>query len=120
MFNTFYEERLSVEERNNSYHYADSFVATVAYDALWTLALALNKTNEMVQSLTREEILRKTLCNASDDESVIVSLENFTYTNRLMGCIVRWNLERTDFVGVSVIVITQSIIISSHKYNYSI
>ena len=89
--------------RNN---YTYTFVATVAYDALWTLALALNRTSEMVQRMTREEIMNTTQCEGSDEEAgrmwELVSLENFTYTNQLMGCIVRWNLERTDFVGVSV------------------
>ena len=78
----------------------------VAYDALWTFALALNRTNEMVGSLTREEILNTTQCGGTDEETgvqwEVVSLENFTYSNQLMGCIIRWNLERTDFVGISV------------------
>ncbi len=78
----------------------------MAYDALWTFAIALNKTNEMVGSLTREEILNMTQCRGTDEETgvewEVVSLENFTYSNQLMGCIIRWNLERTDFVGVSV------------------
>ena len=104
-FHTLYKERLS-EPLTNSSYYSHTFVATVAYDALWTLALALNKTNEMVQSSTRAEIMNTTQCEGSDEEAgrmwEIVSLENFTYSNRLMGCIVRWNLERTDFVGVSV------------------
>ncbi len=78
----------------------------VAYDALWTFALALNRTNEMVSSLTKEKILNMTQCGGTDEETgvewEVVSLENFTYSNQLMGCIIRWNLERTNFVGVSV------------------
>ncbi|XP_064390840.1 gamma-aminobutyric acid type B receptor subunit 2-like [Halichondria panicea] len=81
------------------------FLATIAYDAIWTLALALNRTNEMVGSLTREEILNMTQCGGTDEETgvewEVVSLENFIYSNQLMGCIIRWNLERTNFVGIS-------------------
>ena len=104
-FESVYRARLRTPQAmENNYTY--TFVATVAYDALWTLALALNRTSEMVQSLTREEILNRTQCEGSDESSgtvwELVSLENFTYSNQLMGCIVRWNLERTDFVGVSV------------------
>ncbi len=78
----------------------------MAYDALWTFAIALNKTNEMVLGLTREEILNMTQCGGTVEETgvewEVVSLENFTYSNQLMGCIIRWNLEKTNFVGVSV------------------
>ena len=104
-FEYFYRMRLlETESLINNYSYI--FFATVAYDALWTFAIALNKTNEMVGSLTREEILNMTRCGGTDEETdvewEVVSLENFTYSNQLMGCIIRWNLERTDFVGVSV------------------
>ncbi len=100
-FDSLYKRRIA---QNNNYTY--TFFATVAYDTLWTFALALNRTNEMVGSLTREEILNMTQCGGTDEETgvkwEVVSLENFTYSNQLMGCIIRWNLERTDFVGVSV------------------
>ena len=32
----------------------------------------------------------------------LVPLEQFTYSNGLMGCVIRWNLEQTSFSGVSV------------------
>ena len=117
MFSILYEENIIDGQRNISY-YSQSFVATVAYDALWALALALNTTNEMVQSLPRREILRMTGCERSGVEDEIVSLENFTYSNQLMGCIVRWNLERTDFVGVSVCLVEITNLKVRHKiYN---
>lgn len=87
-------------------NYTRSFVATVAYDALWTLAFALSKTDVMIRNSSREEVLNRTQCQGSDTISGIewelVALENFSYSNELMGCVVRWNLERTDFIGVSV------------------
>ena len=54
----------------------------------------------MMSTLTREDILNITKCEGFDTE--IVSLEKFTYSNHLMGCIIKWNLERTEYVGVSV------------------
>ncbi len=102
-FDSLYKRRLAINTQDN---YTYTFFATVAYDALWTFALALNRTNEMVGGLIREEILNMTQCRGTDEETgvkwEVVSLENFTYSNQLMGCIIRWNLERTDFVGVSV------------------
>ncbi len=80
-------------------NYTSVFFATVAFDALWTFALALNSTSEMVQSSTRQGIANLTGCNVPGE---LVPLENFTYSNKFMGCVIRWNLERTDFVGVSV------------------
>ncbi len=81
------------------YYHLDPFIAGFAYDALWTFALALNRTSDMVQNSTRQIITSLTGCNVPGE---LVPLENFTYSNQLMGCIIRWNLERTDFVGVSV------------------
>ena len=103
-FDSHYKRKLGTPQAQDNDTFI--FLATVAYDALWTLALALNKTNEIVGSLTREEILNMTQCGGTDEETgvewEVVSLENFTYSNQLMGCIIRWNLERTDFVGISV------------------
>ncbi len=78
-FDYLYKRRIA---QNNNYTY--TFFATVAYDALWTFALVLNRTNAMVGSLTREEILNRTRCGGTDEETgvewEVVSLENFTYT----------------------------------------
>ncbi len=53
----------------------------------------------MVQNSRRPVIVRLTGCTVPGE---LVPLENFTYSNEFMGCVIRWNLERTDFVGVSV------------------
>ncbi|XP_064390853.1 gamma-aminobutyric acid type B receptor subunit 2-like [Halichondria panicea] len=101
-FDSLYKRRLANNTQDN---YTYTFFATVAYDALWTFAIALNKTNEMVRGLTREEILNMTQCGGTVEETgvewEVVSLENFTYSNQLMGCIIRWNLAKTNFIGVS-------------------
>ena len=104
-FISLYEARLETPQaRRHNYTY--TLEATAAYDGLWTLALALNKTNEMISTLTREDILNMTDCERLDAEDGVyfdlLPLESFTYSNRLMGCIIKWNLERTKYVGVSV------------------
>ena len=58
----------------------------------------------MIQGMAWEEILNTTGC-LGEEAGVyweILPLENFTHMNRLMGCVIRWNLQRTNFVGVSV------------------
>ena len=90
-------------KRLESTNYTYSFSGSLAYDGLWSLAFALNKTNTMLQSMTREEVLNVTGCAVeSGIHWELVPLENFTNDNELMGCVIRWNLQRTDFVGVSV------------------
>ena len=71
----------------------------MAYDALWSLAFALNSTNQMMEEMTQQEILSITGCNLTGG---VMSLEDFTYDNEPMGCVIRWNLQRTNFIGVSV------------------
>ena len=78
----------------------------IGYDALWTFAFALDKTNHMLQEMTRDDILNTTGCLGENSRDgmrwELVSLGNFTNDNRLMSCVIRWNLQRTDFIGVSV------------------
>ena len=66
------------------------------YDAFWVLALALNNTNAMVESAN----ISGTGCE--NVTGSLVKLENFTYGNEMMGCLIQWNLQMTDFSGVSV------------------
>ena len=66
------------------------------YDVLWILAIALNNTMSMVNSGDVGQT------NCEDVPGSLVSLENFDHTNKRMGCIIRWNLNNTNFYGVSV------------------
>jgi hypothetical protein len=61
------------------------------YDALWALAMALNDTMTMVNNSDIDE----TGCLALNGS--MVPLEDFTYDNALMGCLIQWNLQRTNF-----------------------
>ena len=66
------------------------------YDVLWVLAKALNSTMAMVKSGN----INHTGCENSPGS--LVSLEDFNHTNMRMGCLIRWNLKNTNFLGVSV------------------
>ena len=68
----------------------------VIFDALWILALALNKTMSMVNSSDIEQT------NCGNVSGTLVNFETFNYKNAKMGCIIRWNLNNTNFSGVSV------------------
>ena len=81
-------------EENYTVHTA---VAVLGFDAVWALATALNKTAAMVQSGN----IRETGCEGRT-EGDLVPLEHFNYSNGLMGCVIQWNLQNTNFLGASV------------------
>lgn len=66
------------------------------YDVMWVLAIALNKTMMAVES----DNISETGCN--EVPGSLVPLEEFSYANEKMGCVIQWNLQQTDFSGVSV------------------
>ena len=70
----------------------------VVYDTIWILALALNKTLSMVD--TGNSSVIETGCENATGS--LVPLEEFSYSNEKMGCLMQWNLQRTNFSGVSV------------------
>lgn len=66
------------------------------YDVMWVLAVALNNTMTAVESGE----INGTGCDTVPGS--LVSLEQFSYRNEKMGCLIQWNLQRTNFSGVSV------------------
>ena len=66
------------------------------YDIMWVLAHALNNTATMVDSGNISET------NCGNMHGPLVPLNEFNYTNEKMGCLLQWNLQLTDFSGVSV------------------
>lgn len=70
--------------------------ASSVYDILWVLALALNDTMSMAASGNISE----TGCSGLPGS--LVNLEDFDHRNKLMGCLIQWNLQNTNFNGVSV------------------
>ena len=45
--------------------------------------------------------ISKTGCEEKGLEGDLVSLHEFNYTNGLMGCVIRWNLQQTNFDGIN-------------------
>ena len=62
------------------------------------MAIALNETMSMVEAGSSS--IEGTGCE--DKSGSLVPLENFTYNNEMMGCLIQGNLQRTNFSGVSV------------------
>ena len=98
-FNDEYLRRLDMAAARDNVTF--TFVAPIAYDAVWSLALALNKTNSML-AWPKERVVGKTNCQDDGIDLNGFRLDNFTYNHSLVGCVVRWNLAQTNFVGVSV------------------
>ena len=92
-FDAIYDERLKIDRSFTT----NRVISGISHDAVWTLALALNKTQEMFE---RNDINETGCAGVASGE--LVSLDEFTYSNALMGCVIRWNLEQTSFAGVSV------------------
>ena len=92
----------SAEEFDEIYHvrladseYDISTVYIIAFDTIWTLALALNKTEEMrLNNITTER--------CSDLTGELVPLSQFNYSNAYMGCIIKEHFHKVNFTGVSV------------------
>lgn len=85
-----YEERA----RNGSYDIINQ--AYKLYDVVWVLALALNSTNAMIE----ENVTMIPECENATGS--MVPLEEFDYSNELIGCLIRWNIQQTDFYGLTV------------------
>ena len=89
---------MEYEKRAHEGGYLIEDIGAYAYDAVWALAFALNATISIINS--QEINITSTECeNAS---GMPVPLEHFTYRNDQLGCIIRYNLQRTSFSGITV------------------
>ena len=88
--------------RDTGYATPNVKAIAIAYDAIWALAFALNRTKEIVDAYNNgnESVLEITGCVNLTGE--LVPLEEFDYENELLGCVIRWSLEQTNFLGTSV------------------
>ena len=69
-------------------------IAGVAYDAVWAMALGLDKASERVR-----------LGNDSGCEDLhgdLVPLEQFNYSNAKMGCVLKESFGEASFAGITV------------------
>ena len=76
--------------------YSDTVVHTFAYDAVWALALALNKTAEQLKSNTSVPG-----CN-NTQQYTNITLDQFRYNSSQLSCFLKSNLQATNFSGASV------------------
>ena len=89
-----YKERLKTSE------YTANVAFAAAFDAIWTIAQALNYTEKMRENDTDGD-LELSNCG-SDLAGELVPLDEFDYSNAFMGCVIRYNFHRVNFLGVSV------------------
>lgn len=75
-------------------------VAPVCYDAMWTLALALNNTIEEFESNTSLSDMAHIAENMTERNQTF-RIENFSYKNNIVMETMFKHLENTDFLGVS-------------------
>ena len=87
-------EQYSTRATTKSFTVIDAGFAI--HDVLWVLALALNNTMTMVNN----DDIGQTNCE--NVPGSLVNLSDFDHTNKQMGCVIRWNLDNTNFSGVSV------------------
>lgn len=85
------------EERARRDHYNTTSQAYKLYDVMWALALALNSTDAMIKSGAD---INGTGCE--DYPGSLVPLEMFDYPNKKLGCLIQWNIQRTNFSGLTV------------------
>ena len=63
---------------------------------MWVLALALNRTVAMID----DDNVTGTGCE--HESGSLTPLENFDYSNKKIGCLIQWNIQRTNFSGLTV------------------
>ena len=90
-----FEEDYEIKAKEGGYNTINHGIGL--YDVIWVLAVALNKTISMID---RDSNITETGCQGSSGH--LIPLENFTYTNEMMGCLIQWNLQNTTFSGLTV------------------
>ena len=79
-----------------------TFLAALAYDAVWALAQALNNVQEMIETGDLSESGSGIEHGCEKDQGQLVPLHEFSYRNSLMGCLIRRSIQDVTFMGVSV------------------
>jgi gamma-aminobutyric acid type B receptor len=76
-----------------------SALHAIAFDAVWTLALVLNYTEEMRLNQSKEQAIHQNC--SSNLTGDLVPLNKFNYSNAYMGCVMKHNFYKVNFTGVS-------------------
>ena len=88
--------QMEYERRASEGGYSIEDVGGFVYDAVWAMAFALNATMSMINS---QDISNTGCENAS---GMLVPLELFNYTNKMLECVIQFHLQNANFTGVSV------------------
>lgn len=84
-----------LDSRRPDHH---SFIASLTYDAVWTLAIALHHTDTL--TLTTSPVAENNCAELQGDRTA--RIDQFDYSNGYLGCLIEWQLRQTNFSGVSV------------------
>ena len=80
--------------------YIANTVYALAFDTMWTVAQVLNYTEELrLQNLSKDAAEFKGCAHLVGQ---LVPLNEFTYSNAFMGCVMKNNYYKVNFTGVSV------------------
>jgi gamma-aminobutyric acid type B receptor len=94
-FLQWYGQQLYIEALRGN-RYTPDLTAPLAVDAVWSLALALN--------LTQDKIERGDEGGCEGVKGDLVPLEYFNYTNQKLGCLLQESMDEIKFLGISGIV----------------
>ena len=101
--------------------YTKNAVYQIAFDTMWTLALVLNYTEEMrLQNISKSE---SPFQNCKDLQGELEPLDEFTYSNAFMGCVIKENYYRVNFTGVSVSIVwmlSVFVLLSCYVYQHTL
>ncbi len=95
-FSPSYSE-MSINQTYNNISIQRSIYANLVFDLIWSLALGLNRTAQLVA----DNDISDTNCN-DELQGALVPLEEFDYTNQLMGCVLLDSIQKVKFLGLSV------------------
>ena len=79
-----------------------SSVHPLAFDATWTLAEALDQMEHLRKNESLDSQVIANITGCGDLEGDLVPLNEFNYLNAFMGCVLKYTLQQTNFLGVSV------------------
>ena len=95
-FSASYSE-MSINTTYNNISIQRSIYASIIFDLIWSLALGLNRTAQLVADNDINDT------NCSDElPGELVPLEEFDYSNQLMGCVLQDSIQKVKFLGLSV------------------
>lgn len=79
-----------------------TFLAALAYDAVWALAQALNNVQEVIEAGRLAGSGSGIEHGCEEDLGQLVPLHEFSYSNSLLGCLIQRSIQNVTFMGVSV------------------